>query len=288
MELGFTSMNTPEDVDPTTLGRALEERGFTSLWIGEHSHIPVSRRTPYPIGGELPPMYRRMMDPFPTLLAAALATERLRVGTGVALPLEHDVFALAKTVTTVDRLSGGRFDLGVGVGWNEEELADHRPDIPWASRYRALEDCIGALRALWTQPEAEHHGRWFDFDPVWSDPKPLQSPHPPVVCGMAGRLGTQHAVRWADEWMPMDVALGNVARRVERFREAVAEAGRDEVPITMMAWGDPPAELLHELKDLGIRRAVLGAGRADWHDPTSSLPYLDRYAPLVSELAEDR
>jgi probable F420-dependent oxidoreductase len=285
MELGFTSMNTPEDVDPSTLGRALEARGFTSLWIGEHSHIPASRRTPYPVGGALPPMYRRMMDPFPSLLAAALATERLRVGTGVALPLEHDVFALAKTVATVDRLSGGRLDLGVGVGWNEEELADHRPDIPWAARYRALEDCIGALRALWTQPEAEHHGRWFDFDPVWSDPKPLQSPHPPVVCGMAGRLGTEHAVRWADEWMPMDVALGKVAKRVAAFRGAVADAGRADVPITMVVWGDPTPEALHELAALGVRRAVLGAGRVDWYDPTSSLPFLDRYAPLVDELA---
>jgi probable F420-dependent oxidoreductase len=285
MELGFTSMNTPEDIDPRTLGRALEERGFTSLWIGEHSHIPASRQTPYPIGGELPPMYRRMMDPFPALLAAALATEHLRIGTGVALPLEHDVFALAKTVTTVDRLSGGRLDLGVGVGWNEEELADHRPDIPWKSRYRALEDCIGALRALWTQPEAEHHGRWFHFDAAWSDPKPLQSPHPPVVCGMAGRLGTELAVRWADEWMPMDVALGRVGRRIERFREAVAESGRPEVPITMMVWGDPSPDHLHELRELGVRRAVLGAGRADWLDPASSLPYLDRYAPLVAKLA---
>jgi probable F420-dependent oxidoreductase len=285
VELGFTSMNTPDDVHPTALGRALEERGFRSLWIGEHSHIPASRKTPYPVGGELPPMYRQMMDPFPSLLAAALATEHLRVGTGVALPLEHDVFALAKTVATVDRLVGGRFDFGVGVGWNEEELADHRPDIPWASRYRALEDCIGALRALWTQPDAEHHGRWFDFDAAWSDPKPLQSPHPPVVCGMAGRLGTEHAVRWSDDWMPMDVALGEVARRVGRFRQAVADAGRTDVPITMVVWGDPTADALHELAALGIRRVVLGAGRADWYDPASSLPFLDRYAPLVDELA---
>src|SRR5947207_6349211 len=125
-------MNTPEDVGPADLARALEDRGFTSLWIGEHSHIPVSRRTPYPAGGELPPAYRRMMDPFLSLLVAAQATTSLRIGTGVALPLEHDVFQLAKTVTTLDHLSGGRFDFGVGVGWNVEQLADHRPDIPWS------------------------------------------------------------------------------------------------------------------------------------------------------------
>jgi alkanesulfonate monooxygenase SsuD/methylene tetrahydromethanopterin reductase-like flavin-dependent oxidoreductase (luciferase family) len=134
VELAFTSMNTPEDVAPDDLGRLLEERGYAALWIGEHSHIPVSRITPYPAGGEMPASYRRMMDPFLSLLAAALATTSLRVGTGVALALEHDVFSLAKAVTTLDRLSGGRFDFGVGVGWNVEQLADHRPDVPWPSR----------------------------------------------------------------------------------------------------------------------------------------------------------
>ena len=129
MELGFATMNTPEELHPAELARALEERGFTSLWTGEHSHIPTARTTPYPAGGELPDPYRRMMDPFLSLLLAAEATTSLRVGTSVALPLEHDLFALAKSVATLDRLSGGRFDFGVGVGWNVEELADHRPDI---------------------------------------------------------------------------------------------------------------------------------------------------------------
>ena len=138
MELGFATMNTPEELHPAALARALEERGFTSLWTGEHSHIPAARSTPYPAGGELPDPYRRMMDPFLCLLLAADATTNLRVGTSVALPLEHDLFALAKSVATLDRLSGGRFDFGVGVGWNVEELADHRPDIAWSSRYRAL------------------------------------------------------------------------------------------------------------------------------------------------------
>src|SRR5438270_6555277 len=140
-------MNTPEEVRPDRLARALEERGYESLWIGEHSHIPVSRRTPYPAGGELPDVYRRMMDPFVSLTVAAAATTRLRIGTGVALPLERDVLTLAKEVATIDVLSGGRFLFGVGVGWNVEELADHR-DIPWDRRYVALRECIAALRAL--------------------------------------------------------------------------------------------------------------------------------------------
>src|SRR3954454_877439 len=128
-------MNNPKDLRPDVLGRELEARGFDSLWIGEHSHIPVSRRTPYPAGGEMPDAYRRMMDPFISLTVAATATTTLRLGTGVALPLEHDVFTLAKTVATLDRVSNGRFLFGVGVGWNEEELADHRREVKWSQRY---------------------------------------------------------------------------------------------------------------------------------------------------------
>ncbi len=285
MELGFTTMNTPEDPPPGELARALEDRGYGSLWIGEHSHIPVSRRTPYPAGGEMPPQYTRMMDPFVSLTLAAAATERLLLATGVALPLEHDLFALAKTVTTLDRLSEGRFDFGVGVGWNVEELADHRPDIPWASRYRALAECVDALKHLWCDEEPEHHGRWFDFGPAWSDPKPLQVPHPPVVGGMAGRLGTEHAIAWADEWMPVDIALGDVAKRVTRFRAAVADAGRSSMPIVVTAWGDPAPDTLRAYRDLGIERAVLGAARTGWDEPATTLAFIDRYAPLVPDLA---
>jgi probable F420-dependent oxidoreductase len=286
MEVGFTSMNTLEDLDPGLLGRALEERGFRSLWIGEHSHIPVSRRTPYPAGGEMPVAYRSMMDPLLSLLAAARATTTLRVGTGVALPLEHDVFALAKAVATLDHLSDGRVDLGVGVGWNVEELADHRPDIAWPSRYQALEECVSALRALWTQDEAEFHGRWYDFDAVWADPKPLQRPHPPILCGMAGPKGTEHALRWADGWMPMDIALGNVARRLERFAQAAVDAGRAPVSVTMVTWGDPTPETLFEYRELGIERVVIGAARSGWDDPATTLSFLDRYADLAVDLAD--
>jgi probable F420-dependent oxidoreductase len=284
LDLAFTTMNTPEDVAPDELGRALEERGFAALWIGEHSHIPASRRTPYPAGGDLPVAYRRMMDPFLSLLAAALATTRLRVGTGVALPLEHDLFSLAKAVTTLDRLSGGRFDFGVGVGWNAEQLGDHRPDVPWSARYQALAECVEALRALWVEEEPAHHGRWFDFDAAWADPKPLQSPHPPVVGGMAGRLGTTHVVEWADAWMPMDLALGDVAKRVDRFRAAVAEAGRAPLPIILGVWGDPTLEQLVAYAELGIEQVVLGAGREGWDDPGTALPFVDRYAALVPQL----
>lgn len=285
MKLGFSSMNTPEDERPDVLARALEERGYESFWIGEHPHIPVDRRTPYPAGGEMPDQYKRMMDPFVSLTAAAAATESLVVGTSVALPLEHDLFALAKAVATLDHLSGGRFEFGVGVGWNEEELANHRPDIPWKQRYRALAECVEALRTLWTEDEARFQGRFFAFDAVWSFPKPVTTPHPRLLCGMAGRLGTEHAVAWADGWLPMDVALGDVAKRVARFREAVAAAERADVPISMVTWGDPTLDTLKGYRDLGIERVLLGPARDGWADPASTYPYLDRYAAWVDELA---
>lgn len=284
VQLGFTTMNNPEDVPPGELARALEDRGFDSLWIGEHSHIPASRTTPYPSGGPMPDQYTRMMDPFLSLTAAAAATQTLLVATGVALPLEHDVFALAKTVATLDHLSGGRVIFGVGVGWNEEELADHRPDIPWRLRYRALDEAVAALRALWTDEEASFHGRWFDFGRALAFPKPLQRPHPPVYCGAAGRLGTAQAIEWADGWAPMDIALGDVAKRVSRFRERVAAAGRHDLPITVVTFGDPEPDALRQYRDLGIERAVIGASRSRWDDPSSTYPFLDSYAALLPEL----
>ena len=286
MQLGFSSMNTPTDIAPDVLARELEARGYESLWMGEHSHIPASRRTPYPAGGEMPAPYKSMMDPYLSLLLAARASEHLLVGTGVALPLEHDLFALAKSVSTLDHLSGGRLLFGVGVGWNEEELADHRP-MRWAQRYRALGECIGALRALWCEEEAAFHGEFFDFEPVWSFPKPLQQPHPPVLCGTGGRVGTREAVAWADGWMPMDIALGDVGRKVARFREIASDAGRDPgaIPITMVTFGDPDLATLAGYRELGVDRVVLGSARTGWDDPVTTLPCLDTYAAMMPELA---
>ena len=276
-------MNTPEEIRADVLARALEDRGFDSLWIGEHSHIPASRRTPYPAGGEMPSPYSRMMDPFVGLTLAATATTVLLLGTGVALPLEHDLFALAKSVATLDLISGGRVRFGVGVGWNEEEFTDHSA-IPWRQRYRALEDCVAALRALWRDDDAEHHGEFFDFDAAWSFPKPIQRPYPPVVCGMAGRLGTEHAARWGDEWMPMDMALGDVAKRVAKFNARTAHLGRGRIPITLVTFGDPTFDTLKEYRDVGIERVIVGASRTGWDDPATTLPCVDHFATIIDEL----
>lgn len=279
-------MNTLEDIPPGQLGRELEDRGFESLWFGEHSHIPASRATPYPTGGEMPDQYRRMMDPFLSLLLAATTTERLLIGTGVALPLEHDLIDLAKTVATLDQHTGGRFLFGVGVGWNREELANHRP-VPWRARYRALRECVAALRAIWTEEEPEFHGEFFDFEPLWMFPKPRQRPNPPVLCGTGGRLGTREAVAWADSWMPMDIALGDVARKVAKFRQIAGESGRDPdaIPITIVAMGDIDMATLSHYRDIGVERTLVGAARTGWDDPSTTLPCLDHYAQMIGELA---
>jgi probable F420-dependent oxidoreductase len=279
-------MNNPNDLAPDLLARELEARSFESLWIGEHSHIPVSRRTPYPAGGEMPEQYKSMMDPFLSLLLAAATAPTLMIGTAVALPLEHDLLDLAKTVATLDRLSGGRLLFGVGVGWNAEELANHRA-VKWSRRYQALGECVRALQALWCHEESEFHGDFYSFDPVWSLPKPLQKPHPPILCGTGGKLGTRHAVDWADGWMPMDVALGDVGKKIALFRRAAENAGRDPatIPITVITFGDPDLNTLARYRDLGVARTVVGGARRGWEDPATTLPCLDTYAPMIRELS---
>ena len=192
MHLAFSSMNTLNDPPPAVLARALEERGYESLWYGEHSHIPSSRRTPYPPGGELPAPYIHMMDPYLSLTVAATATTTLRLGTGIALLMERELFSQANTIATLDRLSGGRVIIGTGVGWNEEEFSNASPH-PFNKRYAVLRETVAATRALWTDAEAEYHGDYIDFEPVWSEPKPVQAGGPPIYMGAMGPLGIRHA-----------------------------------------------------------------------------------------------
>ena len=279
MKIGYTTMNTPADIAPRILGPLLEDAGFDSIWIGEHSHIPVSRSTPYPTGGDMPWQYTTMMDPFISLTQIGEHTTNLLLGLGVALPLEHDVLALAKTASTLDVLSNGRLQFGVGVGWNQEELANHS-SVKWSMRYRALAECVGALRSLWVDDESEFHGAYFNFDKVWSRPKPLQQPHPPIWFGAGGKLGSQHTIEWADGWMPLDVTLGDVTKRVNKFRQLSVDAGRNNIPISMVAFGDPTLDTLLMYRDLGIERVIVGSGRDGWEDPTGVSAFIDRYAKM--------
>ena len=283
MKIGYTTMNTPADIAPRVLGPMLEDAGFDSIWIGEHSHIPVSRATPYPTGGDMPWQYTTMMDPFISLTQIGEHTTKLLLGLGVALPLEHDVLALAKTAATLDVLSNGRLQFGVGVGWNQEELANHS-SVKWSMRYRALAECVGALRSLWVDDESEFHGEYFNFDKVWSRPKPMQNPHPPIWFGAGGKLGSQHTIAWADGWMPLDVTLGDVTKRVNKFRQLSADAGRHDIPISMVAFGDPTRDTLLMYRDLGIERVIVGSGRDGWEDPSGVPAFIDRYAEMRDQL----
>ena len=285
MEIGFFSMNTDFGVRPDVTAKALEERGFASLWVGEHSHIPASRATPYPAGGELPKGYWHMMDPFVSLAAAASVTTKLRLGTGVCLVLERDLLALAKEVATLDLLSGGRVDLGVGVGWNVEELANHT-QIPFRLRYRALREAVAALRACWTDDESSFAGEFFNFEALWSYPKPVQKPLP-VIFGAAGKLGMAHAAEWADGWCPIDVGFRDLGVGLQRFRAKLEEAGRDpySVPTTLFAWGSPEPDKLRGYRELGIEQVLLGTGGPIGSDEAGLLRALDMWAPLNAELA---
>ena len=287
MHLAFSSMNTLNDPHPATLATALEDRGFESLWYGEHSHIPCSRKTPYPPGGDMPDPYKLMMDPYLSLMTAANATTTLKLGTGIALLMERDIFSQAKTIATLDNLSNGRLMIGTGVGWNQEEYENANPH-PFNKRYAVLRETVEATRALWTEEEAGYQGDYIQFEPVWTFPKPLQSDGPKIFLGAMGPLGRKHAASWADGWYPVDVAMGDVAQTLAVFKEEVKAAGRDpgdiEINIQIMDTGN--LDKLKEYRDLGIQRATIGVSMDLWDKPEAVMPMIDEYARVIPELAD--
>lgn len=287
MHLAFSSMNTPSDPPPAELAVALEQRGFESLWYGEHSHIPCCRSTPYPPGGDMPAPYRNMMDPYLSLMTAANATTTLRLGTGIALLMEREIFSQAKTIASLDRLSGGRVIIGTGVGWNQEEF-ENATAHPFNKRYAVLRETVEATRKLWSEEEAGYQGDYIKFDPVWPGPKPQQPGGPPIFLGAMGPLGRKHAAAWADGWYPVDVAMGDVAATVAEFREQVKQAGRDpadiEINIQIMDIGN--LDKLKEYRDMGIQRATIGVSMELWDQPEAVMPMIDTYARVIPELGE--
>lgn len=285
MHLAFSSMNTPSDPHPAELALALEDRGFESLWYGEHSHIPCARTTPYPPGGEMPDPYKLMMDPYLSLMTAANATTSLRLGTGIALLMERDIFSQAKTIATLDRLSNGRLMIGTGVGWNQEEYENASP-YPFNKRYKVLRETVEATRALWRDEEAQYNGEYVQFDPVWAYPKPLQKGGPKIFLGAMGPLGRKHAASWADGWYPVDVAMGDVPQTVAAFREEVKAAGRDPegIEINIQVMDISNLDRLKEYRDLGIQRATIGVSMDLWDKPDSVMPMIDEYARVIPEL----
>jgi probable F420-dependent oxidoreductase len=287
MDVGFFTMNTDHSIPIDRLARELESRGYESLWVGEHSHIPVLQETPYPAGTELPVAYTRMADPFVSLMAAGAATQNLKLGTGVCLILERDLIATAKETATLDRLTNGRLVMGIGCGWNAEELRNHQPDLPFTKRYGAMRERVHALRALWTEDEASYHGQYVNFDPLRSFPKPVQSPHPPVMLGHWGPVGIRHVIEYADEWGPVDSFLDDPQARVGEFHQQCEDAGRDPatLPITIFATGQPTMEKLESYRAAGTARVVLGTGHPVLHHEDRAVPFLDRYADAIAQLA---
>jgi len=268
---------------PGELARTLEARGFESVWAPEHSHIPISRATPFPQGGELPKKYYEAMDPFVTLTAAAVATETLKVGTGVCLVTQRDPIQTAKLVASVDQVSRGRFLFGVGGGWNAEEMADH--GTQFQTRFKLMRERIAAMKAIWTKSEAEYHGEFVDFPPMMRWPKPVQRPHPPVIVGGAFPYGARRALIFGDGWIPhaSRPQYGDVTDFVPRFRQMAAEAGREPGSVPVTVWGvAEDLDLLQRHRDLGIARVVVNLPSARAGEV---LPILDRWAELIERVS---
>jgi probable F420-dependent oxidoreductase len=255
MDFGVMMFPTADAVAPDELARMAEERGFESLFFPEHTHIPASRESPYPGGGELPQMYSHTYDPFVALTAAAAATERLKVATGICLVIERDPITTAKEVASLDRLSGGRFLFGVGAGWNREEMENHGTDPD--RRFGVMRERIEAMKAIWTEDEASYHGRYVDFERIWSWPKPVQDPHPPVIVGGNGERVLDRVIAYGDEWMPNRIeSVDELRARVERLGEMAAEAGRETPKVGLYAAPARGAEIA-SYEDIGVSRYVL-------------------------------
>lgn len=277
MELGVTIFATDGSIAPAELAREAEARGFASLFVPEHTHIPVSRETPPPTGEkELADEYRRTLDPWVALATAAAVTSRIRLGSGIALVAQHDPIALAKTIATLDHLAGGRVVVGVGFGWNREEMRDH--GVAFARRREHVREVVLAMQALWSQEAASFAGECVRFAPSWQWPKPRQQPRPPILLGGgAGPKLFAHLAEWADGWMP----IGGAGMRdaLPALRRAFAERGRDPAALRVVPMGVLPERAkLDYYASLGVTEAVLRLPSAPRE---RVLPVLDEYAKLL-------
>jgi len=278
MQIGAAMFFTDYSMAPTELGRALEERGFESLWAPEHSHIPLSRKSPFPSGGELPKQYYDAMDPFVTLSVAAAATKKLKLGTGVCLVIQRDTIQTAKAVTSLDQVSGGRFLFGIGGGWNQDEMEDH--GTVYATRFKKMREQIEAMREIWTKAKPEYHGETVDFPPMMTWPKPVQNPLP-VIVGGAFPHGARRALRYGNGWIPHSrrPQYEDVTDFLPQFRQMAAEAGRDPAEVPVTVWGAPEnADRLQRYRDQAVARVVVSLPS---EPAAKTLPKLDRWAELI-------
>lgn len=277
MHIGVCMFNTDYAIRIEELARATEERGFESLWVPEHTHIPVSRKTPFPGGGELPREYKHTLDPFVALAAAAMVTRNLRLGTGILLLIQRDTITTAKEVASLDFVSNGRFLLGVGGGWNQDEMENHGTDFK--TRFKRLAEQVRAMKEIWTKESAEFHGQHVDFDPVWMYPKPVQKPHPPVLFGGETEYTLERVVEVGDGWFPRARNAERLFASLDQLKKLAATAGRDMKTISVSVFGTSgDAATLDRYRQAGLTRAII---RLPSESREKVLPLLDQHAKLL-------
>jgi probable F420-dependent oxidoreductase len=278
MLVGAFYFPTDYGINIGELAGALEERGFESLFVCEHTHIPVSRRTPFPGGGDLPKRYKHTHDPFVALSFAAAATQRLKLGTGIALMPQRDAIITAKSVASLDQLSNGRFLFALGGGWNVEEMENH--GAHYQSRFKLLRERVLAMKALWSQEKAEFHGEFVNFDPVWLYPKPKQQPHPPIYLGGETDHTVRRVVEFCDGWFPRARGDWEPKSAVARLRKAAVDAGRDPDSLTVTVFNAPADQKkLAPYHEAGIDRVLFEIPDLSRDD---ILRVLDRYVPFTN------
>jgi probable F420-dependent oxidoreductase len=279
MHFGLCHFPTDYSMPFPDLAVAAEERDFESIWVAEHSHIPKSRKTPYPMGGDLPKMYYDTLDPFSVLAAAASVTRKIKLATGICLVIQRDTIQTAKLVASIDQISRGRFLFGIGGGWNAEEIENHGTDF--ATRFKLMREQIEAMKEIWTKDKPEYHGDIVDFATMMTWPKPVQKPYPPIIVGGAFPWAARRAIRYGDGWYP-NASSGDPDDYLPRFRRMAEEAGRDPKSLSITLGGAPEdSDRLKRFRDLGVSRVniSLPAAKAD-----EVLPLLDRWARVVRPL----
>ncbi len=273
MKFGISTFVNDDTIDTVSLARAIEERGFDSLSIAEHTHIPASRESPYPAGGDLPSIYYRTLDPFVTLAAAAAVTSRIELVTGIALLIQRDPIITAKEAASIDLISGGRFVFGVGAGWNIEELRDHGTDPK--TRGALLDERIEAIKALWTEEPAEYHGTYVDFGASFCRPKPVRKPHPPILIGGDSDATVKRVIRHDAGWISNPLPVERLSHRIEQLRDGAGHA----VPLVMFGTPVDP-DYWHAADDLGFGQLGLLLPTRPLDE---SLRLLDGYAEKVAQ-----
>ncbi len=281
MDFGAMMFATDYAIRPDDLAKLLEDRGFESFWVPEHSHIPAERTSPWPGGGDLPKEYWHSYDPFVALTAAAAVTTNLKLGTGICLVIERDPIMMAKEVASLDYLSNGRFIFGIGGGWNAEEMANH--GTRFRSRWRLLRERILAMKEIWTQEEPEYHGEFVNFDKMWAYPKPVQRPHPPILMGGDGATTFDRVVEFCDGWMPISGRLAqgpSLAEKIAMLCRQAEDAGRDPASINITTFGGrPDADAVARLEEAGVNRVIFGLPSAE---KDTVMPLIDECAKFIN------